>query len=160
MVKKTISVSDQVASQAVDFAKLFHSSLIDTEELARPSIASESRNESALKYMAMWGSRKVNINTAPRHVLEAAFAFGGDAEKIAEEIIQQRRTKPFKSISDLKKSLFECSNSIEKCEKYVSTVSNFFTIKVSATSGVSKTSTVIAIMRDGGKMKRIAVISS
>jgi len=158
-VQKTISVSEQAASQAVDFAKLFHSSLIDTEVLARPAVASESRKESALKYMGMWGSRKVNINTAPRHVLEAAFAFGGDAEEIAEEIIQRRRMEPFKSVSDLKKSLFEYSDSIEKCKQYIITVSNFFTIRVSAVSGLSKASAVIAIMKDKGKIRRIAVIS-
>ncbi|HDZ69107.1 MAG TPA: hypothetical protein ENH43_01655 [Phycisphaerales bacterium] len=155
----TISVSEQVTKQTVDFAKLFHSSLIDTEVLARPTIISESRKESALKYMGMWASRKVNINTAPRHVLEAAFIFGGDAEKIAEEIIQRRRMKPFADIEDLKKSLFRYSDSIGKCEKYITTVSRFFTIKVTAISGVAKASAIIAITKDDKKMERIAIIS-
>jgi len=142
-----------------DFAKLFHSSLLDTETLARPTIISESRKESALKYMGLWGSKKVNINTAPRQVLEAAFTFGGDAERIAEEIIQRRRIEPFKDIKDLKKALLRYSDSIGKCEKYITTVSRFFTIKVTAVSGAAEASAIIAITKDGKKINRTAVIS-
>jgi hypothetical protein len=157
--KRTTSVSKQVTQQAEDFSTLFHSSLIDAELLARPTIVSESRKESALKYMCLWASRKVNINTAPRHVLEAAFTFGGDADKIADEIIHQRRTKPFKDISELKSSLFGYSDSIKKCEKFITTTSSFFTIRVTAASGVAKASTVIGIMKQGNRMKKIAIIS-
>jgi hypothetical protein len=155
VTKTTIPASVHTA----DFAKLFHSSLINTEALARPTIVSESRKESALKYMGLWGSSKVNINTAPRHVLEAAFAFGGDADKIAEEIIQRRRIKPFTDIEDLRKSLFRYSDSIGKCEKYITTASRFFTIRITAVSGVAEASTIIAITKDGKKIERIAVIS-
>jgi hypothetical protein len=152
-------VAEQISEQTTHFAKLFHSSLIDTEALARPTIVRRGRNESALKYMGMWGSMKVNINTAPRHVLEAAFIFGGDEAQIAEEIIQLRRIEPFADIQKLKTDLFRYSDSIGKCEKYITTVSRFFTIKVTAVSGVAKASTVIAILKDGKKVKRIAVIN-
>ncbi|MGB2810110.1 MAG: hypothetical protein WBC22_20385 [Sedimentisphaerales bacterium] len=159
-VRKTISATQQFAKQSADFAKLCHSSLIDTEALARPIIISETRKESALKYIGMWASRKVNINTAPRHVLEAAFTFGGDADRIAEEIIQQRRIKPFVDIEELRRELFRYSTAIEKCEKYITTVSSIFTIKVTATSGVAEASAIIGITKDGKKVKLIAVISS
>jgi len=155
-VKETIMPA---SGHIADFAKLFHSSLIDTEPLARPTIVGESRKESALKYMGMWGSKKVNINTAPRQVLEAAFVFGGDEVKIAEELIQRRRIKPFKDIKDLKKSLLKYSNSIETCKRYITTVSRFFTIKVTAVSGVAKASAIIAITKDGKRIERIAVLS-
>ncbi len=148
-----------VSAQLADYAKLLHSSLIDTEVLARPTIISERRKESALKYMGMWGSRKVNINTAPRHVLEAAFTFGGDAEEIAEEIIQRRRTEPFMNMVDLKRALLGYSTAIEKCEEYITTSSKLFTIKVTAVSGLAKTSAIIAITKDGKKIEKIAVIS-
>ena len=157
--RKTVPAAEQISEQTTHFAKLFHSSLIDTEALARPTIVSRGRKESALKYMGMWGSMKVNINTAPRHVLEAAFIFGGDEVQIAEEIIQQRRIEPFADIQELKTDLFRYSDSIGKCEKYITTVSRFFTIKVTAVSGVAKASTVIAITKDGEKIKRIAVIN-
>jgi hypothetical protein len=159
-VRKTISAEEQAAKQGADFSRLCHSSLIDTEALARPIIISETRKESALKYMGMWASRKVNINTAPRHVLEAAFIFGGDADRIAEEIIQRRRIKPFADIEELRRELFRYSVSIEKCEKYITTVSRIFTIKVTAASGVAKASVIIGITKDGKKVQQIAVISS
>jgi len=154
--RRTVPASVHTA----DFAKLFHSSLINTEALGRPTIVSEGRKESALKYMGLWASSKVNINTAPRHVLEAAFTFGGDADKIAEEIIQRRQTEPFADIEDLRKSLFRYSDSIGKCEKYITTASRFFTIKITVVSGVAEASTVIAITKDGKKVERIAIISS
>lgn len=159
ITRKTISASAQLAEQTIFFARLFHSSLIDTDILARPSIVSESRDESALKYTGMWASMKVNINTAPRHVLEAAFIFGGDAERIAEGIIQRRRIKPFKDIAELRKVLFGYSDSIKKCEKYITTASRFFTIRVTAVSGGAKASSVIAITKSGKKVQRVAVIN-
>ena len=155
--RKAISVPQQIAEQTTHFAKLFHSSLIDTEVLARPYM--EGRKESALKYMGMWGSRKVNINTAPRHVLEAAFIFGGDQVEIAQEIIQRRQIEPFADIEDLRRTLFRYAGSIRKCEKYITTVSGFFTIKVTAVSGVAKASSVIAITKEGNKVQRVAVIN-
>ena len=159
VTRKTIQVGQQISEQTTHFAEMFHSSLIDTEALAVPTIVSPDRKESALKYMGMWGSMKVNINTAPRHVLEAAFIFGGDEVKIAEEIIQQRRIEPFADIQDLKTELFRYSDSIGRCENYITTVSRFFTIRVTAVSGVAKASSVIAITKDGAKVKRIAVIN-
>jgi hypothetical protein len=154
-VRKTIPATVHVA----DFAKLFHSGLIDTDTLGRPTIESESRKESALRYMGMWASRKVNINSAPRHVLEAAFTFGGEADKIAEEVIQRRRIQPFGDVEELRKSLLRYSDSIEKCAKYITATSNFFTIRVTAISGVAKASAVIAITKEGKKMRKIAVLS-
>ena len=142
-----------------DFAKIFHSSLINNDLLARPTIVSTTRKESALKYMGIWASSEVNVNTAPRNVLEAVFTFGGDAPKIAEEIIQKRRLKPFETVEDLRKSLFKYSDSIKKCEKYITTHSSFFTIKVTAASGLSTVSSVIAVKKTGNKIERIAMIS-
>jgi type II secretory pathway component PulK len=144
-----------------DFARLFHSSVIDTEVLARPTIVSESRKESALKYLGVWGSSRVNINTAPRQVLEAAFTFGGDYREIAEEIIQQRRKKPFENMEELEleKLLFGYSDSVKKCQPYLTTVSRFFTVRITAVSGVAKASTVIALTKDGKKTQTVAVIS-
>ncbi|MHC4645765.1 MAG: hypothetical protein ACYTBJ_09680 [Planctomycetota bacterium] len=147
----TQSVSEQISKQAADLAKLLHSSLLDVELLARPIVMSETRKESALKYMGTWGSIKVNVNSAPRHVLEAAFMFGGDADKIAEEIIQRRRIEPFKDLDDLRKALFRYTQAVRDCEPYITTTSNFFTIRVTAVSGAAKASTVIAITKDIGE---------
>ena len=146
-------------THTADFAQLFHSSLVDLDTLARPIVVSTERQESALKYLGVWASKTVNVNSAPRQVLEAAFAFGGDGEKIADEIIKRRRKQPFKNIEDLKRALFRYSDSIKKTEKYITTVSDFFTIRVTATSGVARASAVIAVTMTEKKMQKIAVIS-
>lgn len=159
LTRKTISPADQAANQNADFARLFHSSLLDTELLARPYM--EGREESALKYLGMWASRTVNINTAPRHVLEAAFTFGSlsDAPEIAQEIIQNRRIQPFTDVDDLKNMFPAYADTIRECEQYITTASRFFTIRVTAISGVAEASAVVAITKEGNKIKEVAVIS-
>ena len=155
-VKKTVR---SVIGHTTDFAKLLHGSLIDLQGLAEPLPDTGDRYESPLKYLGLWGSQRVNINTAPRHVLEAAFTFGGDAEDIAEEIIQRRREKPFKNIDELKSSLYRYSESIKKVEPYITTASRFFAIKVTAVRGRAGTSTVATVVKDRRSVKPIAIIS-
>ena len=161
VVYRTTSVSqaELLTKQTKDFSKLFHSSLLDTQMLAAPTIISEDRKESALKYMGLWGTTQVNINSAPRNVLEAAFTFGGDADKIAEEIIKKRREKPFASIDELKKELFRFSDSIEKSRPYIATTSSVFAIRVTAVSGAAKASAIVIVLKkDGGGIERVAIV--
>jgi hypothetical protein len=141
-----------------DFAKLLHSPMIDLEELAKPVNEDENRSESALKYISLWGTGQVNVNTAPRQVLEAAFTFGGDASKIAEQIIKLRRIEPFKDIDDLKRKLFSYADSIEKSRPYLTTQSNFFSIRVIATSGVAKICATAGLKKEGGSFQKIGII--
>jgi len=149
-------------AHTTDFAKLLHSSIIDLEALATPleETGSGDNMQYPLKYLALWGSKQVNINTAPRHVLEAAFAFGGDAEKIADEIITVRQTKPFKSIDELKSELYAYNDSIEKTEPYITTKSTFLAIKVTAKSGNARTSAVATVIKNDKKVERIAIITN
>ena len=156
-VRKTFSAEQQTAQQAADFAKIFHSSLIDTDLLARPTVVSEKRKESASKYISLWSATMVNINTAPRNVLEAALVFGGNEVEIAEQIILKRREKPFKDFEELKKELFSYSDNLDKCKDFITTESDVFTIKITAVSGLAKSSAVIGIKRDGKNVQRIAI---
>lgn len=157
--RKVIPVAEQIAKQTTDLAKLLHSSLFDTEALAEPIFASENRKESALKYMGLWGAQQVNVNTAPRHVLEAAFIFGGYEVEIAENIIQLRREKPFANLQELKTALPRYSDSIGKCEKHITTASTSFMIRITAVSGAARASSVIAITKEGNKVTKTAVIN-
>jgi hypothetical protein len=158
--RTVVSTATQISDQTIHYAKFFQSPIIDKEMLAKPTIIDGDRKESPLKYISTWGTRKVNINTAPRHVLEAAFIFGGNQVEIAEQIIQRRREKPFENIDDLKRSVIGYSDSINICEKYITTTSTFFTIKITAISGAAETSSIIAITKEGERVKRIAVINS
>ena len=123
-------------------------------------IIDEDRKEYPLKYISTWGTRVVNVNTAPRHVLEAAFIYGGNQVDIADQIIQLRKIQPFESVDDLQKRVIGYTDSIEKCKPYITTTSRIFTIKITATSGLAKASAVIAITKDGNTVKRIAAINS
>jgi hypothetical protein len=156
---RTVTPVEQLTKQARDFSRLFHSSLINTDVLARPTIESEDRKESALKYMSLWGTTQVNVNSATRQVLESAFVFGGSADQIASEIIKKRREKPFTNTDELKKELLGYATSIDKCSPYITTASNIFSIRVSAFCGAAKASAVIVVLREGGKIEQVAVIN-
>ena len=157
--RKVIPAAEQASEQTEHFAWLFQSSLLDTEALAIPTIIGENRQEFPLKYMGLWGTRNININTAPRHVLEAALIFGGDEVAIAEEIILLRKEEPITNIPDLKTALPRYSDSIEKCEKYMITESTVFTIRITTSSGAAKASTIIAVEKKGNQVERIAAIN-
>lgn len=155
----TLSPAQQIAKQARDFSCLFHNSAIDTDTLAGPTIISDKRKESALKYMSLWGTTQVNVNTAPRQVLEAAFTFGGQAPRIADEIIKKRKKTPFENIDQLKSELLSYADSIEKCKPFINTASTVFTIHVTATRGIAKASAVVVIVQADGKFQQVAILS-
>lgn len=158
--RKPVSPEEQLQNQNKEFAKLLHSSMVDTVLLSRPSIESDSRKESALKYLGLWATRRVNINTAPRHVLEAALSFGSviNAPKIAEAIIQQRRIKPVADVNEIKQAVLGYSDSIEDCRDFLTATSTVFTIRVTAVSGAATATVVAAVSKEGDKIQQIAVI--
>jgi hypothetical protein len=156
---RTMQVTRPAIAHTTDFAKLLHSSVLDTDRLALPLPDKGDRYEAPLRYLALWGSQRVNINTAPRHVLEAAFTFGGDARAIAHDIILARQEKPFKDLDELKSRLYRYNDSIRKVEPYIATRSTFFAVKVTATTGSARASAVATVVREGTNVQRIAVLS-
>jgi type II secretory pathway component PulK len=113
-----------------------------------------------LKYLGLWGTRQVNINTAPRHVLEAALSFGSvlNAPKIAEAVIQQRKVKPVEDVNEVKKAVLGYSSVIEDCRSFLTATSTVFTIRVTAVSGTARATVLAAVTREGDKIEPIAVI--
>ena len=148
------------AGHTSDFARLLHSSLVDTTALSQPLPDTGERFESALKYLALWGSQKVNINTAPRQILEAVFTFGGDQEEIADAIITQRQIEPFKNIDDLKQKNYGFSDSIRKVMPYIVTESTFFAIEVTASCGNAVVSSIATVTINKGKVETVGIISN
>jgi len=145
--------------QSTDLGRLVHSSLLDHELLSRPTVTSNRRKESLAKYIGLWGTAQVNINTAPRHVLEAAFAFVGDAAPIAEAIIRQRKIQPLKDVGDLRKMVTRYADSIEKCSRYITTGSTCFTIRITAHSGAARSCIVAGVIKEGKAVRAIGIIS-
>lgn len=143
---------------AADFAKLFHSSLLDLETLSVPLPDKAFDDESPMKYLALWGSQRINVNTAPRQVLEAAFTFGGSPEEIADKIIRLRREKPFKTIADLRDQMFGDLNAIDRAAPYIDVKSNFFSIRITSRCGSARTSAVAAVIKEGKQMERLIIL--
>jgi len=146
-------------AHATDFAKLFHSSLLDRQTLARPVEHTALPDQSPLKYLAMWGSQRINVNTAPRHVLEAALSFGtGDPTELVDRIIQKRQQKPIKTIDELKDAFYGDSTAIERAKDYLTTTSNFFLIRVVSQSGNARVSAVATVIKEGRNVERLAIL--
>lgn len=161
ITRKPITVEEQMGRQNKEYAKLLHSSIINKDLLSRPSIASDTRKESALKYLGLWATRNVNINSAPRQVLEAALTFGSaaDAPKIAQEIIQRRQVKPVSDVNELKQAVPRYSTALDDCRTFIAVRSTVFTIRVTAVSGVARVTAMAAVAKQGDKVQQIAVIS-
>ncbi|MDD5135099.1 MAG: type II secretion system protein GspK, partial [Phycisphaerae bacterium] len=159
--RRGVTTVQQIRPQighTIDFAKLMHSPMLDLEALAKPVNEDENRRESALKYISLWGATQVNVNTAERNVLEAAFTFGGDAVEIAEAIINERKIEPFRDVDDLSKRLFRYTGSIDKCRERITTQSDCFSIRVKATSGVARVCATAGLKKEEGKYQRIGII--
>ncbi|OHB52776.1 MAG: hypothetical protein A2Y10_02090 [Planctomycetes bacterium GWF2_41_51] len=156
--EKIVEQTRPESGHTLDFAKILHSPMIDLETLAKPVNEDETRSESALKYISLWGTQKVNVNSAPRQVLEAAFTFGGDAPEIAQKIIDERKIKPFASNDDFNKRLVSFFGSISKCEPYITTQSDCFSIRVKATSGVARVCATAAVKKEQSKVQKIGII--
>lgn len=142
-----------------DFAKLLHSTVIDLEKLDTPLADTGTRFESARKYLALWGSQRVNVNTAPRHVLEAAFTFGGDARNVTQAVIQERQLKPFESMDDLKDRLYGYADVIERAKDFICTETQYFAVKVTARKGTASATAVATVIKDGDQVQRIAILN-
>jgi type II secretory pathway component PulK len=146
------------AGHAADFAKLFHSSLLDIDALSIPLPEMAFDDESPMKYLAVWGSQRVNVNTAPRHVLEAAFYFGGNASEIADRIIRARREEPFKSVEDLRSKLYGDTASLDRAAPYLDVQSNCFLIKVISRCGNARVLAAAAVIKEKKTVERLVVL--
>lgn len=159
--RKPVTIEDQIDRQNKEYARLLHSSLVDRDLLLRPSIVSDTRQECAMKYLGLWATRHVNVNTAPRQVLEAALTLGSvaNAPKIAAAIIDQRRTKPIADVNELKQAVPRYSSAIDDCRNFITATSTVLTIRVTAFSGVARATAMAAVSKVGDKMQPIAIIS-
>lgn len=115
------------------------------------------QEENALKYLGVWGSDKVNINTAPRNVLEAVFVFAGQEVRLADAVISERQAEPFESMEDLSRRLYGFSN-LDKLENMILFTSEVFTVNVKAVSGAAVTRSTTAILFENKKFTKITTV--
>ena len=148
-------------AHTTDFAKLFHSSLLDREHLARPLPDTGERVESPLKYLSLWGAQHVNINTAPRHVLQAALTLAMDSFEIPEltqQIIERRKEKPFQKLDELKDLGQLDSDTMKTLNNYLTTTSTFFKVRVDSQSGSARSSAVATVVKEAQRTEVLAIL--
>lgn len=148
-------------AHTTDFAKLFHSSLLDRELLARPLPDTGERLESPLKYLSLWGAQRVNVNTAPRHVLEAAFSLAIDTFDLPEftqQVIEKRKEKPIRKLDELKEIGGLDSDTMKQLNNYLTTTSTFFQVRVTSRSGNAGSSAVATVVKEGKKIQQLAIL--
>jgi type II secretory pathway component PulK len=142
-----------VVANTTDFAKLFHSSLLNQELLARPLPNTGDRLESPLKYLSLWGAQRVNVNTAPRHVLQAAFMLAEvdpfDLPEFTQKVIEARIEEPLKTLDDLKDIGRLDADAMKNVNNYLTTTSTFFQIRVTSRSGNARSSAVATVVKEG-----------
>lgn len=161
-IRSTTTKERPAVAHTTDFAKLFHSSLLDREYLAQPLPDTADRIESPLKYLSLWGSQRVNINTAPRNVLQAAFSLAMensfDIPEFTQEVIDSRKEKPFNTIDGLKDLRSLDSETMEKFKSYLTTTSSFFQVRVVSRSGNASSSAVATVVKEGRNIQRLAIL--
>lgn len=149
------------SAHTTDFAKLFHSSMLNHEILTRSLPNTGVRTENPIKYLSLWGAQRININTAPRHVLEAAFILGGDsfiAPELAQKVIEMRLEKPFLNIDELKNIGMLDSDTFNQMKNYVTVSSSFFKIRVTSQSGNARASSVVTVIKEGKNLELLAIL--
>ncbi|MFI4911456.1 MAG: hypothetical protein ACIAQZ_07290 [Sedimentisphaeraceae bacterium JB056] len=154
---RTRKVPRSVAGNNTDFSRLIDSN-INTELLARNFYDYGYADQNPLRFLGLWGSDKINVNTAPRNVLEAAFVFGGKEVELADAVIIERQITPFEDMEDMKRRLYRFSGSLEKLEDMVVFESEVFTVKVEAVSGSARASSVTAILYQDKKFTKITTV--
>jgi type II secretory pathway component PulK len=148
-------------AHTADFAKLFHSSLLNHEILARPLPDTGERMESPLKYLSLWGAQRVNINTAPRNVLEAAFSLAIDSFDLPEftqKVIEKRKEKPLASVGELAKLGGLDTETMNNLKKYLTTSSTFFQIRVTSQSGNARSAAVATVVKEGSNVQQLVIL--
>ena len=137
--KKPVSAEEQLQQQNKEFAKLFHSSMLNTALLSRPSIESDSRKESALKYLGLWGDEARQHQHGP-----PARPGGGVDLRQAFQCPQDRRgdhpagkIKPVADVNEIKKAVLGTPTR-SRLPDFLTTTSTVFTIRVTAISGAAR----------------------
>lgn len=160
--QRTVTETRPAIAHTTDFAKLFHSSLLDRELLARPLPDTGDRIESPLKYLSLWGAQRVNVNTAPRHVLEAAFALAEvgsfDLPELTQNVIEARQENPLETLDELKSLGRLNADTMNNLNNYLTTTSTFFQIRITSRSGNARSSAVATVVKEGNKTERLMIL--
>jgi hypothetical protein len=142
-----------------DFARLLRSHLVERESLMEKLDYRSDQDDRGIDFVSIWGGDKVNVNTAPRNVLEAVMAYGGSPENVALAIMEERHKEPFKDFEDLRDRLFSYSYQLDKVKDYVTCQSSYFKVDIQVVSGTASINTALTVKKNGEKVEKVAVMS-
>ena len=129
------------------FASQWQRALSDNLEYKDLSSPQGQQSEAWTDYLGIWGHNKVNINTAPAEVIEAAFEPLGFTTAMAQALVEHRREKPFSStgqINDVK----EIDQSISRAVRALTTIqSDTFSVLIKARLGRAQYNLFAAIYK-------------
>jgi hypothetical protein len=66
--------------------------------------------------------------------------------------------EPIKDLEELKK-LAGSADAIDRCKDYLTMTSTHFSIRITVTCGMARTRTVAAVIQEGEKVRKVAVLS-
>jgi len=154
---RTRKVPRSVAGNNTDFSRLIEAN-IDTERLEYSFFPEGFAQSAAIRYLGLWGSDKINVNTATRNVLEAAFVFAGREVELADAVIEERKIKPFEDLEEMKRRIYRFSNNLDKLSDLILFASEVFTVKVIAVSGSARAESTTAILYKDNKFTKITTV--
>jgi general secretion pathway protein K len=106
-----------------------------------------------LDYLTIYSDGKVNINTAPKEVLES-LSEALDSS-VASAIIEYRREENFMGIDDLRKVPGMSDELIAEIRDWVTVKSSFFSMEFNVNCNGAVAAIRTYVMREGGKTKPI-----
>ena len=120
----------------------------------------ESNNSAGLAgYITLWGTAKININTAPEEILES-ISDKIDQQK-ATDIVNYRKDNPFTLLEDLTKvthgdggapvleKIFDKDEGDKNLKDHLTVSSTYFEVSIEATKGHMRMHVEAVVRRDG-----------
>lgn len=141
------------------FAQSFYTTINEQSEYATLKQPMTEREVSLVDYFGFWGHNRININTAPVEIIQAAFAPLGLTESQAQAIVSYRQQQKFTQLSDIRK--------VEGIERPLAqsimplclTRSETFSVKITARIGRTSYRVTGAVHYNRGRVQPLAMVN-
>ncbi|MGE5840457.1 MAG: type II secretion system minor pseudopilin GspK [Deltaproteobacteria bacterium] len=122
-------------------------------QLERFGEEKEKKTRRLLDYVTIYSEGKININTAPKEVLESLGESMDSA--LAESIMEFRKEESFESVEDLKKVAGVDQDLLDEIRELISVKSSTFSIEAHVNNGGAVASVKTVVRRQGNNAKLI-----
>ncbi len=155
---KRVEEGDQRRESMGEFAKQLQHELHYNSEYSFLKEPLFEDGDRFVDYLGPWGHNKININTAPKRVMLAAFSGLGFTESMAEAVVSRRETMMFASTSELRELALIDDDVRSKVTPLCTTGSDTFSVHVTARLGRTSMKLNAGVYRNTtGKLKTAAI---